>query len=587
MNEPEEPYIVRRSLTFQSGSLIATLAVAAAAATGCTSAETSESDGSPAHSDSSKLVDAPAPAAVQDWLNYDRPGDFDSIETQVQVPTRDGTELACTRFQPGREGVPDTQDQHPGLILNFMPYYKDSYTGQHAYFAERGYDVLTCDVRGAGNSPGEYPGWFQAKESEDNYDIIEWLAAQPNSNGRIGQMGSSYGSITSYRAAALKPPHLTTIVPIVSPTNIYSEWVYPGGVPSTVGSWWANEGPVLDTAAHTRVLSDFQQHPQFDDYWKQIVTTNKLQDVSIPALHIGGYFDIFKNGGFDALAQRADQTWLLYGPWTHKPIISVAGAEENEENANTITTGTVLQWFDRWLAERPEADLPPTRVTSYESNSTDHSGEWRSLDQWPANSTDVLRLYPTGGGQLTESIPPPADTQYAVNPYDGPSEMETGTMPWAESQDQAQSETAKANELGRYSLGYPRTTFTLPAFEKDTTVAGPVALHVSASITAPDTYFVSKLEVVTADGRVLPIEAGYLRAQLRESFERVVPVTPGEPTQYRIDLGHTHWRFTAGEQLRVTLSGGDIPKVNPTAPAGVVTIHHGDKTYVDVTTHND
>ncbi|OZF57604.1 hypothetical protein CH293_02485 [Rhodococcus sp. 14-2470-1b] len=129
----------------------------------------------------------------------------------------------------------------------------------------------------------------------------------------------------------------------------------------------------------------------------------------------------------------------------------------------------------------------------------------------------------------------------------------------------------------------PRSTFTLPAFEEDTTIAGPATLHVNASTTAPDTYFVSTLEVVTPDGKVLPVEAGCLRAQLRDGLERAVPVTPDEPHDYTIELGQTHWRFKAGEQLRVTLSSGDAPKISSTAPAGTVTINHGSGTFVDPT----
>ncbi|MGC7095366.1 MmcQ/YjbR family DNA-binding protein [Amycolatopsis lurida] len=70
----------------------------------------------------------------------------------------------------------------------------------------------------------------------------------------------------------------------------------------------------------------------------------------------------------------------------------------------------------------------------------------------------------------------------------------------------------------------------------------------------------------------------------REGLDRVTPVKRGKPTRYQIALGQTHWRFKTGERLRVTLSGGDVPMVSPTAPAGVVTVHHGPDTFVDVTT---
>lgn len=523
---------------------------------------------------------------MRDWLSYDRPAEFEIIESVVAVPTRDGTALNCRRSQPGEDGKPDP-GKHPGMLLEFTPYNKDAASPMpDGYFAERGYDVLVCDVRGSGDSPGQYPSWFQPQEALDNYDVIEWLAAQPTSNGKIAQMGASYGSITAYRAAALRPPHLTTIVPMVSPTDIYSEWIYPGGVPSRRNmSWWANEAPDVDLQAHAGTAASFQDNPLFDQYWQQVVTTNKLRDVQVPTLHIGGYFDIFKEGSFDAFAQRPDQTWLLTGPWTHNVGFAIPGVAGTENAA--LPTGAVLQWFDRWLLDRPEAALPPSHVLSYESTSDAAVGQWEQFDQWPPVAAQTRRLFPAADGTLTTAAPTTGESRYSVNPNDGPSVDATGTLPTDPSQNQAASEMSlPPNQHGRYGTVDPRTTFTLPAFEKETSVEGPVTLNLRASSTAADTYFVSKLEVVTPDGKVLPIEAGYLRAQLREGLDHTVAVPVGKPVQYRIDLGNTHWKFEAGEKLRITLSGGDAPKIASDAPAGIITVHHGADTYVDIPTTN-
>ncbi len=170
----------------------------------------------------------------------------------------------------------------------------------------------------------------------------------------------------------------------------------------------------------------------------------------------------------------------------------------------------------------------------------------------------------------------------AVDPFDGPSLSLLGSSPTDETRNQYFREQGNHPSKGRYYGG--RTTFTTPPFDTDTVVTGNVTLHLSASITAEDTYFVSKLEAVIPDERVMPIEVGSLRAQLRTSRENPEPITAGTPTQYEISLGNTHWRFQAGEQLRVTISGGDFPRVMPTAPAGLVTIHHGEHTYLEIST---
>lgn len=358
--------------------------------------------------------------------------------------------------------------------------------------------------------------------------------------------------------------------------------MYPGGVPSINGAWWANSGPVLSPGDHTSTLRSFQQHPLYDAYWKQVVTTNKLHDVEVPALHIGGYFDIFKNGGFDALRQRPRQTWLLNGPWVHGGFLQIPGLDpvlQGVDSANAISFSVVLQWFDHWLAERPGAQLPPDRVISYASTSAKASGSWHGYDRWPAAASSDTRLYPTADGALAKEAPASSGLSYPVNPVDGPSADVTGTRPYDPGQNQAAAEQNSGLPNGRYVSH--RTTFTLPAFTADTTLAGPVTLHLNASIDAKDTYFVSKLETVLPDGRVLPIETGYLRAQLRDSLEKAKPVIPGAPTQYTVSLGQTHWQFKPGEKLRLTI-GGDSPRIVPTNPVGNVTVHLGGRTYVEL-----
>ncbi|WP_280417285.1 CocE/NonD family hydrolase [Nocardia carnea] len=551
---------------------------------GC-STDPSSSQGRDSDSSASgqaQLIDAPGPDDVRQWLAYDRQADFDAVKTAVRVPTRDGTDLACNLFRPGHDGKA-SDGRYPSVVLNFTPYALDASDNQSEYLAERGYNVAVCNVRGSGESGGEFPSWFQPVEPLDNYDLIEWLAAQPYSTGDVGQVGGSYGSITAYRVAALNPPHLRTIVPVVSPTNIYAEWVYPGGVPTTDGTWWATEAPIISPQAHADTLRSFQNHPTYDKYWKQVATTNKLASANVPVLYVGGYFDIFKAGGFDAFRQKPEQTWLLYGPWDHAGGFSVPGKNRGPNDpdpAVAISYATVLQWFDHWVSKRDGADLPADRVTSFESTSEHGGGRWTKHAQWPAPTVENQRLYPAPGGQLADQPSAPGQTTYSANPYDGPSVGQTGNVPTEPTVDQAESEVSSTNSKGRDNSD--RTTFTLPAYEEDTVVAGPVTLHLNASITAADTYFISKLEAVTTDGRVLPIETGNLRAQLRTSLEKVEPVPANAPVQYTIDLGHTHWRFKTGEKLRVTLSSGDFPRVQPTAPAGLVTINHGPQTYLEV-----
>ena len=127
-------------------------------------------------------------------------------ESNVMVPMRDGVSLATDIYFPAANGKP-AEGQFP-IILERTPYDKASaknvQNGQ--YFARRGYVCAYQDVRGRFMSEGE---WYAfAKEAPDGYDTVEWVAALPYSNGRVGMFGGSYVGATQMLSAMAAPPHL-------------------------------------------------------------------------------------------------------------------------------------------------------------------------------------------------------------------------------------------------------------------------------------------------------------------------------------------------------------------------------------------
>ncbi|GAB3002347.1 hypothetical protein GCM10023080_079950 [Streptomyces pseudoechinosporeus] len=259
----------RRLHPRRRATVAAVMAIALALA-GLTSASANTVEAKPARAAAPGLLDLPTPEDIRDWLAYDRPTQYESVLSKVRVPTRDGTRLACDLYRPGRDGEVDGAE-HPSLLLEFTPYTHIDNNPMATYLTGRGYNVLICYVRGSGDSKGSFPSWFQPKEATDTYDLIEWLARRPGATGDVGQVGTSYGSMTAYRGAAQRLPHLRAILPIVSSTNLYSEWAYPGGVPTINGAKWANSGPVLSPEDHTSMLKSVREHPLYDAYWKQVV----------------------------------------------------------------------------------------------------------------------------------------------------------------------------------------------------------------------------------------------------------------------------------------------------------------------------
>src|SRR5450631_1725933 len=161
------------------------------------------------------------------------------IERGVAMKTRDGVTLHADIYRPSGD------DKFP-VLLQRTPYDKNNGAEFGRRAAERGFLVVIQDVRGRYTSEGE---WYPFKhETEDGYDTIEWAAALPNSNGKVGMFGGSYVGATQMLAAIGHPPHLAGICPIVTASNYHENWTYQGGA----FEQWFNEswtsGLVQDTA---------------------------------------------------------------------------------------------------------------------------------------------------------------------------------------------------------------------------------------------------------------------------------------------------------------------------------------------------
>jgi predicted acyl esterase len=556
-----------------AGPVIACTAFAAVTSAAATPA-------APPPIDPQSASNAPAPAAVRAWFHYNRPANYDAVKQEVNVPMKSGGYLSCDRYRPGHDGK-IAGGKHPGLIWDFWAYgtrQSASTVGYATYYADHGYDVLVCDVAGSGKSPGTYKTWFQPSETRDNYDLIEWLAAQPNSNGKIAQTGGSYGSITAFRVAELDPPHLVTIVPEASPSNIYADWIYPGGIPSQSSmSYWPTT-PAVPPASRASTLASFQDNPLYDAFWKQVAVEPRLSSVKVPVLDIAGYFDIFRDGAFTTLRHLPLSTWIIDGPFIHQSAEDNPPGYPPSSLPGALSSNAILEWLDHWTMGLKSAKLPPSVLTSFESSSTPQHGifygEWHSYTQWPPAGATAARLYPTASLGLSSTRPAPSSVTYDVNPSDGPSAAILGSLPWDPAVDQTTADAAVGT----------RAVFTLAPFKTATRLTGDVTLHLRASMSMKDTYFASNLEVVTASGKTEPIETGFLRAELRNSLSYQTPVPANKPVNYTIDLGSMDWKFQPGEQLRITLSGGDTPKIAENAPAGLVHILIGAGTYITYAT---
>src|SRR5215216_6398224 len=143
----------------------------------------------------------PAPSPAQPRADYD-------LRWGVKIPMRDKVELNATLYLPK---TPDGSTPKTPVIFTLTPYISDTYHARGAYFASHGYAFALVDVRGRGNSSGEFEPFVN--DPRDGHDLVEWFAKQPYCDGKVVMWGGSYAGFDQWATAKEFPPHLATIVP--------------------------------------------------------------------------------------------------------------------------------------------------------------------------------------------------------------------------------------------------------------------------------------------------------------------------------------------------------------------------------------
>lgn len=412
------------------------------------------------------------------------------VARDVMVPMRDGVRLATDIYWPARDGVA-LPGPFPTVLLR-TSYHKraERYVMTVAeYFTPRGFVAVQQDLRGryASEGRGEYRHTANPKEGTDGYDTIEWIAAQPWSNGRVGMVGSSHPGLVQTHAALYRPPHLAAIWPDVAPTNSYAHQVRWGGAmqlhmfgalflhaqdsqealadPKLRATVFAAMGRMRELVyatpfkpGHTplagvpyleQTLFDYYTRGAYDEFWSaecNDFARHFDRHADIPGTYSGGWFDpyaIATTGHFAAMAaqSRAPQR-LIMGPWGHQGMRT----EGESYVANDVEFGPEAQWgyerfnaeqlrfFARWLRDEPTGveDDPPVRIFVMGGGSgrrtvrgrLDHGGRWRAERAWPLARAVATPFYLQPGGGLAQS-PPPADAAPARFRYDPASPVPT------------------------------------------------------------------------------------------------------------------------------------------------------------------
>jgi uncharacterized protein len=515
------------------------------------------------------------------------------IERDVQAKMRDGITLRSDVCRPKTDG------KFP-VLLTRTPYDKKRDADICLKGAARGYVVVAQDVRGRYASEGE---WYPFKnESQDGYDTVEWAAALPYSNGKVGMFGGSYVGATQYLAAIASPPHLAGISPDVTASNYHDGWTYQGGAFELWfdESWttglaentlerraqsggdalgWTQKLPLWSypvreapsAAGLAPYFTDWLAHPNYDDFWKRWSIEDHYAQIQVPVFGLGAWYDIFlggtlknyaglrKEAGTEA-ARRGQRLQVYVGGHAGGSDARKVGAVDFGDKLPFDLDEAVLRWYDsllKGIGNGPDQEKP-VRIFVMGKN------EWRDENDWPLQRAKATRYYlhstkPAngleGGGALTTAAPAEEKPdQYVYDPNDaiptigGPlccSALPTGVGP----QDQRPAE-ARGDVL----------VFSSPAFTQSTEVTGPIALDLYVSSSAVDTDFTGKLVDVWPNGFAQNLTEGILRLRYRNSQEKPELANPGEIYHISVELWATSNVFLPGHKLRLEVSSSNFPR---------------------------
>ena len=505
------------------------------------------------------------------------------FDAAVAMRTRDGTMLMSFVARPLGDGP------FP-VVLERTPYGRiDRASG--GFWAGRGYILVVQDMRGRGGSGGELDmNWGQ---DNDGYDAVEWAAGLPGSNGRVGIVGASDPGLLAWYAAIAHPPHLAAIAPTVAtadPLRIvpYIDMVFS----PTVVPWLCltreratlseiNDVDVFAALRHLPVVDipqaagcprprywdEWFQHPQLDDYWRERGVENRLRNVRVPVLSIGGWYDDSRGPvrnymGMDSLAHHPFQR-LVMGPGAHKGVDWVNG--DFGPRARVDARMLQLRWFDHYLkgiANGVDRE-PPVDLFIMGDN------RWRQEFEWPLRRTRWTRLYLHSNGRsntsmgdgVLDTLPPksePADT-FTYDPgTPTPFLVDARELELSINEDYAGTELARQDIL----------VFTTAPLTKPMEITGPMSATMWAASDARDADWIIMLLDVYPDGRALRIQDGIARARFRDGFDRPRLLAPGRAYRYDIDLWFTGLVLPPGHRLRVAVSSAAFPKYDRNLSTG-------------------
>jgi uncharacterized protein len=565
------------------------------------------------------------------WVDYNPPALYPNTVTEPlqYITMPDGTQLATYVTLPADANGNAIQGTFPTVLV------QTSYNGGASqlegstvgsalggadpYMVEHGYATVVVDVRGTGQSQGNWDA-FGADEQSDYGNVVNWVTQQSWSNGSIGVYGVSYLGITAIITAAQNHPAVKAAFPIVPIGDGYRDIVFTGGQTNlTFIPFWFGLVSVLGVMDPTiltnpaigiptvlqhveSAVANFQlplivqaeigSSTSYDGaFWATRSPLENDGKITIPTFIVGGLHDIFQRSeplSYEEIKTHAPAK-LLIGPWTHLEAALGSGLPAD---GVPVLDHIELQWFDQYVKgmQVNAAQLP--NVTQYVAG----YNHFVTATDWPNPQVQAQALYLHGdlSASTTAPVAGEASNQVLQEPLNGACSISlsqwtaglTGFIPLPCESNDSLAEIADASY----------ETAPMPS---NMYLNGPIEADVWISTTASDAGVSVRVDDVDASGNVTPLTDGLQTASLRAvdtTRSRMMNnlmiqpwhpytqastqlLTAGTPVLVPVEIFPTSAMIAQGHRLRIAIGASNLPQGVPPVPTllnsllGVMTIY--------------
>jgi predicted acyl esterase len=463
-----------------------------------------------------------------------------TIHQHVMMPMRDGVKLATEVFIPPGEGP------WP-VVLVRTPYGRLQPTGYARKYKSGGFVFVTQDPRGTGDSEGTIDPVSSDNEIEDGYDCVEWIAAQPWCNGRVGMIGGSGNGHCANMAYLAKPPHLVAIGSGNTAGNTALYWGFENGVRRWLYDWCKHR------ARNGKNLPDWPK-PTLLDYdraaWNAKVA-EAAKDNPIVYFIDDGWFNLFGDAAFDDFQAfgKTGKVYVKIGPKSHggSQIRGKAFPSGGVRSA-AISKAPALPSFDNIL--NGAEVTAPSRVLYYVMGDIMDDAApgncWKYTETWPPENTPTA-FYLHTDGALNQTVPADSgERTYTYDPNDpAPSlggDFSYSTKPGEESGPLDQRPLQERADVLR---------FVTEPLDEPLEIAGELRADLYVSTDVPDTLFVVKIVDVYPDGYEAIVREGAFMGRFSQGLENPQPLKKGEVSRLQFGLKNTAIVFNRGHRIAV------------------------------------